>query len=62
MIDNLKEIRERLVQRNTLLVPGAPNALTTRIIEDRGFEAVYATGTGIASTILGPRYWPRESF
>lgn len=62
MIDNLKEIREGLVQRNTLLVPGAPSALTAGIIEDIGLEAVYATGAGIASTILGPRHWPRESF
>ena len=36
-----------------LLLAGAPNALTARIIEDTGFEAVYLSGAGIANTYLG---------
>ena len=36
-----------------LLLPGAPNALTARVIEDLGFEAVYVSGAGIANTFLG---------
>ena len=36
-----------------LLLPGAPNALTARIIEDLGFEAVYLSGAGIANSYLG---------
>ena len=39
--------------RHATLVPGAPNALFARIIEDLGFEAVYVTGAGIANMQLG---------
>lgn len=46
-------LRERLEHRDALLVPGAGNALTARIIQDAGFEAAYVTGAGIANTYLG---------
>ncbi len=46
-------LRDRLARRDALLVPGAGNALTARIIQDVGFEAVYVTGAGIANTLLG---------
>ena len=36
-----------------MTVPGASNALFARMIEDLGFEAVYATGAGIANMFLG---------
>lgn len=36
-----------------LILPGAANALTARIVEDQGFEAVYVTGAGISNTFLG---------
>ena len=39
--------------RHATLVPGAPNALFARIIEDLGFEAIYVTGAGIANMQLG---------
>jgi 2-methylisocitrate lyase-like PEP mutase family enzyme len=35
------------------VLPGAASALTARIIEDTGFEAVYVTGAGLANTFLG---------
>jgi len=35
------------------VLPGAPNALTARLIEDAGFDALYVTGAGIANTFLG---------
>ncbi len=35
-----------------MLVPGAANALTARIIADLGFEAVYITGAGITNMDL----------
>ena len=48
---------ERLLTRVSggpaLTAPGAANALTARVIEDLGFEAVYVTGAGIANTWLG---------
>jgi 2,3-dimethylmalate lyase len=46
-------LRERLAARPLLVVPGAANALTARLIVDAGFEAVYVTGAGIANTFLG---------
>ena len=46
-------LRHRLERRDALLVPGAGNALTARMIQDAGFEAVYVTGAGIANTLLG---------
>lgn len=36
-----------------MLLPGAANALTARVIEDAGFSALYVTGAGIANTYLG---------
>jgi 2-methylisocitrate lyase-like PEP mutase family enzyme len=40
-------------KRDALLVPGAANALTARIIEDLGFQAAYLTGAGLANMHLG---------
>jgi 2-methylisocitrate lyase-like PEP mutase family enzyme len=48
-----QEFRMRVERRDALLLPGAANALTARIIEDLGFEAVYLTGAGLANTHLG---------
>ena len=39
--------------RRALIMPGAGNALTARIIDDAGFGAIYVTGAGIANTYLG---------
>jgi 2-methylisocitrate lyase-like PEP mutase family enzyme len=36
-----------------LLLPGAPNALTARVVEEAGFDAVYVSGAGLANTFLG---------
>lgn len=36
-----------------LLLPGAANALTARVIEDLGFRALYLSGAGISNTALG---------
>jgi 2-methylisocitrate lyase-like PEP mutase family enzyme len=46
-------LRRRLSSGPQLVVPGAANALTARIIEETGFEAIYVTGAGIANTFLG---------
>lgn len=40
-------------RRAAVIVPGAPNALFARLIEDLGFEAVYVTGAGVANMQLG---------
>jgi 2-methylisocitrate lyase-like PEP mutase family enzyme len=46
-------LRARLERGPILVAPGAPDALTARIAERAGFEAVYFTGAGFAYTHLG---------
>ncbi len=48
-----KAFRARLERGGALLLPGAANALTARVIEDMGFEAVYLSGAGLTNTYLG---------
>jgi 2-methylisocitrate lyase-like PEP mutase family enzyme len=48
-----QRLKQALGERRAVLVPGAANALTARIIEDLGFEAIYLTGAGLANTNLG---------
>jgi 2-methylisocitrate lyase-like PEP mutase family enzyme len=48
----MSELRSLIESGRLLVVPGAANALTARIIEDCGFESVYVTGAGIANTHL----------
>ncbi len=46
-------LRARLDEGSALLLPGCADALTARVAADVGFEAVYATGAGIANALLG---------
>jgi 2-methylisocitrate lyase-like PEP mutase family enzyme len=46
-------LRRRVTDGPLLVCPGAANALTARVIEECGFEAVYVTGAGIANAYLG---------
>lgn len=48
---SLRELVER--PGGPLILPGAPNALTARVIEEAGFEAVYVSGAGVTNTYLG---------
>jgi 2-methylisocitrate lyase-like PEP mutase family enzyme len=48
-----RRLRDLLRQRKGVLLPGAANALTARLIEDLGFAAVYVTGAGVTNTFLG---------
>ena len=48
-----KFLRERVNQRNALLVPGAFNAMSARAIADLGFEAVYLSGAGLTNMYYG---------
>lgn len=36
-----------------LMMPGAPNALAARVVEEAGFDAVYVTGAGVTNSYLG---------
>jgi len=46
-------LRLLLARPEPLVLPGCPDALTARIAVAAGFEAVYATGAGIANARLG---------
>ena len=46
-------LKARIARRDAMLLPGAANALTARIAEDLGFEAVYLTGAGLTNVQLG---------
>jgi 2,3-dimethylmalate lyase len=48
-----KKLRERLRRRGILVAPGAYDCLSARIIERRGFDAVYMTGAGTSVARLG---------
>lgn len=57
MTSNIKSTRQTLRQlaeaRRGVLVPGAFNALSARVIEDLGFEAIYVTGAGVTNMWFG---------
>lgn len=46
-------LKALLASKRAAILPGTPNALFARVIEDLGFEAVYVTGAGIANMSLG---------
>ena len=46
-------LKTLLACKKAAILPGTPNALFARLIEDLGFEAVYVTGAGIANMSLG---------
>ncbi len=48
-----KLLRTRLEERRGLLVPGAADALSARVIASLGFEAIYVTGAGVTNALLG---------
>jgi 2,3-dimethylmalate lyase len=46
-------LRKMLAGSEPVLAPGAYDALTARLVERSGFEAVYMTGFGTAASLLG---------
>ncbi len=48
-----KKLRALVQARNGLLVPGAFNAMSARIIADLGFQATYITGAGVTNMYMG---------
>jgi 2-methylisocitrate lyase-like PEP mutase family enzyme len=54
-----KILKTLINERRGAIVPGAFNALTARVIEDIGFEAIYVTGAGFTNMSLG---LPDEGF
>ena len=51
-----KTLKKKVNERRGLLVPGAANALSARIIQDMGFEAVYLSGAGLTNMFYGIPY------
>ena len=49
---NTSRLRELFAGPSILIVPGAAEAINARLIEEAGFAAVYATGAGIANSLL----------
>jgi methylisocitrate lyase len=45
-------LREKLERRRALVVPGCHDALSARVIEAAGFEAVQVSGFGLAGSLL----------
>jgi methylisocitrate lyase len=50
--DPASVLREKLSRRAALVVPGCHDALSARIIESAGFEAVQVSGFGLAGSLL----------
>ena len=48
-----KKLQELVAARRGILVPGAFNALSARVIADLGFEAIYVTGAGVTNMWFG---------
>jgi 2-methylisocitrate lyase-like PEP mutase family enzyme len=53
MQEHIAALRALLAAERGVLLPGAANALTARIIADLGFKAVYLTGAGLTNMHLG---------
>lgn len=51
--DSRKTLAALAQARRATLLPGAFNALSARLIEDLGFEAIYVTGAGVTNMSLG---------
>lgn len=48
-----KTLRALVNEHRGVLVPGAFNALSAKVIEDLGFEAIYVTGAGLTNMWFG---------
>ena len=53
MSDRASVLRAALQRRKALVVPGCHDALSAKIIEHAGFEAVQISGFGLAGSLLG---------
>jgi 2-methylisocitrate lyase-like PEP mutase family enzyme len=50
---HITAFRDMLATQRGVLLPGAPNALSARVIADLGFKAAYLTGAGLTNMHLG---------
>jgi 2,3-dimethylmalate lyase len=52
-VDGPRRLRALLAVREPVVAPGAYDALSARLIEQAGFDAVYMTGFGASASLLG---------
>lgn len=52
-MDTKQQLRSLAEARRGVVVPGAFNALSAKVIEDLGYEAVYVTGAGVTNMWFG---------
>jgi 2,3-dimethylmalate lyase len=50
--DSGSTLKQLLARRQALVVPGCHDALSARVIEDAGFEAIQVSGFGLAGSML----------
>ncbi|WP_200843598.1 oxaloacetate decarboxylase [Pantoea sp. 18069] len=53
MISTQQQLRQMIAQRRGVIVPGAFNAMSARVVADLGFEAIYVTGAGVTNMWFG---------
>jgi len=53
LMSGAARLRTLLAKGDIVAAPGAPDALTARLVERAGFPAVYMTGLGATATLLG---------
>ena len=53
MINFAKEFRKMLTREETILLPGAYDAFSAKILNQAGFEAIYMTGSGLTASLTG---------
>jgi len=51
-----RRLRELMARGRLVVAPGAYDALTARLVEEAGFDAVYMTGAGTAASLGFPDY------
>jgi len=50
---NSTRLRQAISERRAIIVPGCHDALSAKVIESCGFEAIQISGFGVAGSLLG---------
>lgn len=50
---NARLLRESLSREKAILVPGAYDAFSAKILKQAGFEVIYMTGSGVTASLIG---------
>ena len=52
-MENARLLRKILAREKTILIPGAYDAFSAKILKQGGFDVVYMTGSGVTASLLG---------